>query len=164
MTPSIKQIITTLNLVYFALPIIMVAFALFVFVRITMGQEMPAVDAEFESLLRIIVIATVPVGMSISYVAFKSVLKGIDPEMLLATKLQRYQSAVIIRAAGFEMPGMFAAVVAFITNNTSFLLFTAVIVVLFLLFRPTISAITNDLQLTATERSELELNRPFTNR
>lgn len=156
MTPSVKQILITLNLVYFALPIVMTGFALFVFVRIYTGQEMPPVDAEFESLLRIIVIATVPVGMSIGYIAFKSVFKGIKPELLLATKLQRYQSAVLIRAAGFEMPGMFAAVVAFITNNTSFLLFTAVIVVLFLLFRPTISAITNDLQLTAQERMSLE--------
>ena len=164
MTPSVKQIVTTLNLVYFALPIIMAGFALFVLVRIYTGQEMPPVDAAFESLLRIIVIATVPVGMSISYVAFKFVLKGINPELPLATKLQRYQSAVLIRAAGFEMPGMFAAVVAFITNNTSFLLFTAVIVVLFLLFRPTSSAITNDLQLTATERSELEHNKLFTKR
>jgi hypothetical protein len=156
MTPSVKQILTTLNLVYFALPVVMVGFAVFVFVRLYFELEMPPVDADFESLLRIVVIATVPVGMSISYVAFKSVLKGITPEMALATKLQRYQSAVLIRAAGFEIPGMFATVVAFLTNNTSFLLFTAVIVVLFLLFRPTVNAIINDLQLTATERSELE--------
>ncbi|MBX2896709.1 MAG: hypothetical protein KF763_14785 [Cyclobacteriaceae bacterium] len=156
MTPSAKQIVTTLNLVYFALPVVMAGFALFVYVRIYLGEAMPPVDADFESLLQILVIATVPAGLSISYIAFKAVLKGINPELPLTSKLQRYQSAVLIRAAGFEMPGMFAAVAAFITNNTAFLLFTAVIIVLFLLFRPTSSAITNDLQLTATERSELE--------
>jgi len=142
----------------------MVGFAVFVYVRIYTGQEMAPVDAAFESLLRMVVIATVPVGMSISYVAFKAVLKGITKELSLAEKLQRYQGAVLIRAAGLEMPGMFAAVVAFITSNVSFLLFTAVIVVLFLLFRPSINAITNDLQLTTLERSELELNQPLKKR
>jgi hypothetical protein len=108
--------------------------------------------------------AVVPVGMSISYVVFKTVLKTIKPEMTLSTKLQYYQNAVLIRAAGFEMPGMFGSVVAFITSNVSFLLFTAVIIVLFLLFRPTIDSITNDLQLTATERNELESDQAITKR
>mgnify|MGYP007097579769 FL=1 len=152
----------TLNLVYFSLVVVMTGFATFVYVWISTGQKITPVDAEFESLLRIITIATVPAGMGISYVAFKTVIKGIPPEMPLATKLHRYQSAVIVRGAGFEIPGMFAAVASFITGNVSFLLFTAVIVVLFLLFRPTIAAITNDLQLTATERSNLENNQPFT--
>lgn len=152
----------TLNLVYFSLVVVMTGFATFVYVWISTGQKITPVDAEFESLLRIITIATVPAGMGISYVAFKTVIKGIPPEMPLATKLHRYQSAVIVRGAGFEIPGTFAAVASFITGNVSFLLFTAVIVVLFLLFRPTIAAITNDLQLTATERSDLENNQPFT--
>jgi len=152
----------TLNLVYFSLVVVMTGFATFVYVWISTGQKITPVDAEFESLLRIITIATVPAGMGISYVAFKTVIKGIPPEMPLATKLHRYQSAVIVRGAGFEIPGTFAAVASFITGNVSFLLFTAVIVVLFLLFRPTIAAITNDLQLTATERSNLENNQPFT--
>lgn len=152
----------TLNLVYFSLVVVMTGFATFVYVWISTGQKITPVDAEFESLLRIITIATVPAGMGISYVAFKTVIKGIPAEMPLASKLHRYQSAVIVRGAGFEIPGMFAAVASFITGNVSFLLFTAVIVVLFLLFRPTIAAITNDLQLTATERSNLENNQPFT--
>lgn len=156
MTPTARQILTTLNLVYFALPVVMVGFAMFVYFSVTTGQPTAPADAEFESLLRILVIATVPVGMGIGYFAFKNVSKGITPQMPLQVKLQRYQIAVIARAAGFEMPGLFAAVVALITNNVSFLLFTAVIVVLFLLFRPTVNSITNDLQLTHTERNELE--------
>lgn len=140
----------------------MTGFAVFVYVWISTSQEIIAVDAGFESLLRIITIATVPAGLGIGYMGFKTVIKGITPNMPLVTKLQRYQSAVIVRGAGFEMPGMFAAVAAFITGHVSFLLFTAVIVVLFLLFRPTLAAITHDLQLTATERSNLENNQPFT--
>ena len=162
MVTTPKQILLTLNLVYFSLVVVMTGFAAFVYVWISTGQEIAPVDAEFESLLRIITIATVPTGMGIGYMVFKTIIKGIPAEMPLANKLHRYQSAVIVRGAGFEIPGMFAAISAFITGNVSFLLFTAVIVVLFLLFRPTIAAITNDLQLTATERSDLENNRPFT--
>jgi hypothetical protein len=162
--PTAKQTLTNLNLIYFALMFIMGGFALFVYFWIYTGQEMAPIDAEFESMLRIIAIATVPVGMSISYVVFKTVLKTIKPEMTLSTKLQYYQNAILVRAAGFEMPGMFGSVVAFITGNVSFLLFTVVIIVLFLLFRPTVNSITNDLQLTVTERNELENNQPFTRR
>jgi hypothetical protein len=162
--PTPKQTLTNLNLIYFALMFIMGGFALFVYFWIYTGQQMAPVDAEFESILRIVAIATVPVGMSISYVVFKTVLKTIKPEMTLSSKLQYYQNAVLIRCAGFEMPGMFGSVVAFITGNASFLLFTAAIVVLFLLFRPTVNSISNDLQLTVTERNELESNRPFTSR
>lgn len=164
MAPTARQILTTLNLVYFALPVVMVGFAMFVYFSVTTGQPLAPADAEFESLLRIIVIATMPAGMGIGYFAFKNAIKGITPQMPLLGKLQRYQSAVIVRAAGFEMPGMFAAVVALITNNVSFLLFTAVIAVLFLLFRPTVNTITNDLQLSLAERNELESKQSFTKR
>jgi hypothetical protein len=102
MTP--KKILTSINLIYFALVLIMTGFAVFVYVWIYTGQEMGPVDAEFESLLRILVIAIVPVGMGIGYVAFKASLKGITPDMPLLSKLQRYQQAVLIRCAGFEMP------------------------------------------------------------
>lgn len=154
MTP--KKTLNTINLIYFALIFVMAGFAVFVYVWIFTGQEMAPVDAAFESLLRILVIAMVPVGMGIGYVTFKASLKGITPDMPLSGKLQRYQQAVLVRCAGFEMPGMFASVVALITGNVSFLLFTAVIVVLFLLFRPTVNSITNDLQLSSRERMELE--------
>lgn len=154
MTP--KKILTSINLIYFALILVMAGFAVFVFVWIYTGQEMAPVEAEFESLLRILVIAIVPVGMGIGYVAFKAGLKGVTSDMPLPSKLQRYQNAILIRCAGFEMPGMFASVVAFITGNESFLLFTAVMVVLFLLFRPTVNSISNDLQLSTRESMELE--------
>ncbi|MCW5909927.1 MAG: hypothetical protein KIT62_02575 [Cyclobacteriaceae bacterium] len=164
MTPPLKHTLTSLNLIYFALIIVMVGFATFVYAQIASGEETPEHNAELETLLQYIVLAVVPAGMGIGYIAFKAALKGITPDMSLAEKLQRYQSAVIIRGAGFEMPGMLASAAAFITGNIYFLLFTAVVVVLFLLFRPTLNAVTNDLQLTATERAELESNHPFTRR
>ena len=68
----------------------------------------------------------------------------------------KYQTAVLIRSACFEMPGLVAAVSALITGDNSFLLFTAIVIVLFLLVRPSVYTITSDLNLSQGERNLLE--------
>jgi membrane protein implicated in regulation of membrane protease activity len=68
----------------------------------------------------------------------------------------KYQTAILIRSGCFEMPGLFGAVAALITGDISFLLFTAIVIVLFLLLRPSIYTITTDMNLTQRERTLLE--------
>jgi hypothetical protein len=54
------------------------------------------------------------------------------------------------------MPGLLGAVATLITGDNSFLLFTLMVIVMFLLFRPSIYNITSDLSLNQNERAMLE--------
>lgn len=70
--------------------------------------------------------------------------------------MPRYLSAVIIRSACLELPGLFAGVVAFITGETYLLMLVPLLLILFYMYRPTTHSIAEELNLTQEEKSQLE--------
>jgi hypothetical protein len=86
---------------------------------------------------------------------FKQQLSGIDSESTLRQKLTRFQTAILIRSALIEVPGLLGAVFALITGDLTFLFFTGMVVALFVYWRPTVDTISADLQLSEQERMVL---------
>jgi len=154
--PTSKSTLTAMNIIYFSLVAIMTFFGLIVlFLNYTGGIE-TGVDQDFALMLRYILFALLPGGIAAGYFIFKQTLAAVNTNLTLREKLMKYQTALLIRSACLELPGMFGAVAALITSDNSFLLFTAIIIVLFLLYRPTVYSITNDLNLSQGERTILE--------
>lgn len=154
--PTTKSVLTALNLIYFSLVSVMASFGLIVLYLNYTGNPVAETDPDFALLLRYALFALLPIGMGMGYFIFKQTLKPINVSMTLKEKLFKYQTALLIRSACFELPGLMGSVVALITSDNSFLLFTAIVVVLFLLARPTLYTLTSDLSLSASERSILE--------
>lgn len=150
-----QSMLRAMNLIYFALVAMMSAFALVVFFLNTTGiirQEGPDYTLELRYLLFVVT----PLGLFAGYFLFKRLLLTVPTTATVNQKLLKYQQALLIRSACFEFPGLVAGVAAILSKDNSFLLFTAMVVVLFLLFRPSIATITIDLNLTQNERSQLE--------
>jgi len=154
MNPTSKSVLTGLNMIYFSLITMMGLFALVVLYITASGDITP--DPDMTLLLRYVLFALLPMGLCAGYFIFKQWMQAIKPTLSLREKLMKYQTAVLIRSGCFEMPGLFGAVAAMITGDISFLLFTAIVIVLFLLLRPTIYTITTDMGLSQKERNLLE--------
>lgn len=146
--------LTGLNMIYFSLITMMGLFALVVLYITTSGDI--TTDPAMTLIFRYVLFALLPIGLGAGYFIFKQWMQAIKPNLSLREKLMKYQTAVLIRSGCFEMPGLFGAVAAMITGDISFLLFTAIVIVLFLLLRPTIYTITVDMGLSQKERDILE--------
>jgi hypothetical protein len=151
-----KSTLTAMNMIYFSLVSIMTFFGLIVLLLNYTGGINTGMDKDFALMLRYILFALLPGGMAAGYFIFKQSLASVNQNLSLKDKLVKYQTALLIRSACLELPGLFGAVAALITGDNSFLLFTAIIIVLFFLFRPTVYSITNDLNLSQGERTILE--------
>jgi cytochrome bd-type quinol oxidase subunit 2 len=155
-TPTSKSLLTGLNIIYFSLVFIMTTFGLIVlYLNYTRGIE-TEVDAEFSQMLRYILIALLPASLGAGYFIFKQITTSIQSSLSLNEKLFKYQTAVLIRSACFEFVGMLGCVFAMISADSSFLLFTGIIIAMFFLFRPTVYSITTDLNLSQSDRLILE--------
>jgi hypothetical protein len=150
-----KSVLTALNLIYFSLVSVMGSFGFIVLYLNYSGSLTTQADPELALLLRYILFALLPLGIGTGYFIFKQTLV-INSAMSLKEKLFKYQNASLIRSACFEVPGLMGSVAALITGDNSFLLFTAIVVVLFLLVRPTVYSLSSELNLSASERKTLE--------
>ncbi len=154
MVTTSKSTLSVLNIIYFSLIMMLTLFGAVVFFINVSGEV--ASDPELTLLLRYVLFGLLPIGLGAGYFIFKQFMQTIPPPQSLREKLMKYQTAVLIRSACFEMPGLVGAVAAFITGDNSFLLFTAIVIVLFLLLRPSVYTITSDLNLSRGERAILE--------
>jgi len=155
-TPNFKALLTGLSLVYISLMVVMAIFGGIVYYLNTSGSSQIPPDVNLASTMRYVLIIVSPVALAVGYFIYKKLLSAIGPTVVLREKLQRLQSVILIRSACFEVPGLLGAVSALITGDNSFLLFTAIILVFFLLLRPTVFSIAQDLGLTQQEKEMLE--------
>jgi len=151
-----KGLLTALNVIYFSLVFVMTFFGLIVLYLNYSGTKEIVADEDFAQVLQYVLLVLTPAGIGAGYLVFKQQLAAIQTNATLRGKLNRYQTAILIRSACLELPGLFGAVAAMITGVNYFLLFTTVIIVIFVLVRPTPFTITNDLGLSQVERSILE--------
>ncbi len=154
MNSTSKSVLTALNMLYFSFIMVMTLFGAIVFFLTVSGNITQ--DAELALIFRYVLFVILPLGLGAGYFIFKQGINAIKPTLSLREKLTKYQTTVLIRSGCFEMPGLFGAVAVLITGDLTFLLFTAIVIVLFVLLRPTIYTITTDMNLSTKERAILE--------
>ena len=149
----------TLNLIYLSQVAVMIMFSLVVLLLNASGQVSLSEDSssvELTNLFQIIVPLVAIIFLSSGYFIFKLLLSKINRSLPLTQKLPKYQIAVITRSAMLELPGLLGAVAALITGKMYFLLATLLIVIVFILIRPTPFTIAEDLNLNEEEKARLE--------
>jgi len=150
-----KEYFRTLNIIYFAQLGAMTLFAIVAYFLIeqgNLGKENNALALSFQKVIMIVI----PLSLAAGYILFRIFLRSIRPELPLVHKMKRYFSANLIRSAFLEIPGLFVSVAALITAHILFLIIVPLILVLFILFRPTKSVIAQELNLSIAERAKLE--------
>src|SRR5688572_20124277 len=111
-----KTYFLTLNLVYYGQIFALMAFSAVV---LFLYSSTEATTTE-NNLIHVFQFA-VPIGtivlLSSGYFIFKTVVSKIERSSQLRTRLPKYQSAVIVRAALIEVAGFLGAVAAFLTGE-----------------------------------------------
>lgn len=150
-----KEYFRTLSLIYYGQLSAMILLALVAYYLIQQGDA-GAENNDLAISFQKIIMIVIPISLGAGYILFRILLRGIKPEMPLIYKMKKYFSANLIRSAFLEIPGLFVSVAAIITSHFLFLLIVPLILILFLLFRPTRSVIAQELGLSAGEHAQLE--------
>ncbi|HRK52573.1 MAG TPA: hypothetical protein PK185_01580 [Cyclobacteriaceae bacterium] len=150
-----KEYFRTLNIIYFAqigAMTLLAVVAYFLIQQGSLGPENNDLAVSFQKIIMVVI----PLSLAAGYLLFRVFLRGIQPELPLIHKMKRYFSANLIRSAFLEIPGLFVSVAALITAQVLFLVIVPLILMLFILFRPTKSVIAQELNLSVAERAKLE--------
>jgi hypothetical protein len=149
-----KQYFQTMNLVYYMQVVSLLLFGIVVMFLIMRSSkaDAPADDAQWVYVLPIVLI----VALGTSYFLFRAMVSKIEPALKLQDKLPRYSSAVIVRSALLELPGLFSGIVAYMTFEIFYLGATFLIMVAMIIMRPSRQAVTEDLNLSQKERALLD--------
>ncbi|HEY5690250.1 MAG TPA: hypothetical protein VIS49_02245 [Cyclobacteriaceae bacterium] len=150
-----KEYFRTLGLIYYGQLSAMILLALVAYYLIQQGDA-GAENNELAISFQKIIMIVIPISLGAGYILFRILLRSVKPEMPLTNKMQKYFTANLIRSAFLEIPGLFVSVAAIITSHFLFLLIVPLILILFLLFRPTRSVIVQELGLSASELAQLE--------
>ena len=141
----------TLSIIYFALMMVMIIFSCVAFVA-----DIEPEDPSLVETFTIAVPAAVVIFFSASYFIYKSQLVQIRNTEGLKNKLSKFQAAMLVRAAPIEAAGLFGAVATLVTDEPYFLGAPALSVIVFVLQRPTVYSVVEDLGLSHEEKSKLE--------
>ena len=111
-----------------------------------------AADYTMAVMLQEVALIFIPVCMATGYFLFRYLLQKIDPKSTLEEKLKKYSVFIIVRGAFFEAAFLYCCVASLITHVDLFLYMAPIVFLLFLLLRPALEAMCNDLQLTESDR------------
>lgn len=149
-----KQFFQTVNLTYYLQAFSLLLFSLVVVFLIS--QSKTDIPTSTESQWQFAVPFVLILGLATAFFIFRQLVKRIVPNMRLQEKMPKYASALIIRSALLELPGLFSALVAYLTLQTYYVGGAVIIFIAFILLRPTSITMANDMNLTTKERELLE--------
>lgn len=156
MNQTSKSYLLMLRIIYLAMMGSMTIFAIVTFIIVSSQDNTVNQNPDLTLTMRYILFAVTPIALGIGYFVFKRLISSSIQITSLKSKLFRYQQAVLIRSALLEIPGMVGAAATFITGDLSFLLFTAIMIMMFLMLMPGVGAIVQDLGLSQQEKAILE--------
>ncbi len=109
------------------------------------------VGHELTNILLIVVPIIALVGVFASAFLFKKKLNGINGRSNLKEKMEDYRSALIVKLALIEGPSFFTIIAFLLTGNYIFLGIAVMLIIVFLIYKPSQTKFINDLELTNKE-------------
>lgn len=151
-----KQYLSNLNLIYFAQGGMMLLFTGVLFGLVYSGNIITDPNGELTKMLTYVLAIVLVSGFSGAHFLYQFLLSRINKGLEFKAKMPKYVGAMLVRSACLELPGLFAAIVFFLSGNFYLLLIPVFIAVVFFLLRPTPATIAEDLNLTPSERALLD--------
>jgi hypothetical protein len=152
---QIRSQVASIRMIYYAMaaPIIVLS-AIVYFLIETGGLGLP--DYSLAPLLQTIAVILVPLCIGAGYFFFKSSVGRIETRLPLTERLKKYFVLLIVRSAIFEGAFLFCFVATILTREMLFLAAAPVILFIFLLLRPNSDSMAADMNLSASERAQIE--------
>lgn len=158
--PSItnpKELYKQINLIYIVLFLVIVMlFEASVFIRIT-GNIRIAISNPVETgkIFRILLGVFILTLFPISHVLHKRRIDKLDKSLELSKKLSYYKSSLLVKLILIEYLCFFNIVTFFLLGDPFLLIPASLLLLIFLMNRPTIEKISNQLNITIEERDNI---------
>ena len=149
-----KQYFRTLNVIHYALLAGQLLFA-GVVLYLTYGKTQPVVGTQNRVFIYMVPLIAL-LAVLISQLIYRQKLKKLKSYPDLIPKMTEYQSIFIIRLALVEGASLFAIVVYLLTVEAIFISIGVLLMVYFVLLRPTRIKIAMDLELDASDKIKLD--------
>ena len=127
------------------------AFLLFTYFSIDNPVYLLDMDDIFTFIVPLLALS----GVFISPILFASMIRKIEPADILQTKIAKYQSATIVKGAMLEAPALLAVVATFLSNNITFLLIAALLLIIMYLRFPSPKKFESEVVLSMEEKSKI---------
>jgi hypothetical protein len=149
---SPKTFLKTISIIHLALMMGQVLFGIVVFTQVhTITFNLKDTHDPFLLVVPIMAIGS----FTASVIVFKQLLNAATAKEPLSAKITAYQSALIVRFALLEGASLFGIVTFLLTGNLLFIGISGLLVLYFLIIRPTKDKVQTDLNLSYEETSEL---------
>lgn len=150
-----KKTYKNINLVYGMFFFSLIIFLLIASLMVSKTGPLIKEDPLMEQILKLIVIAFTVVLIPIAQGFPQRMIRKIGGNLSLADKMAKYQSALTVRFALTEGTGIMAFLFFLITGDTDLMLLVAIILLYFLISRPSHFKVGADLALSEMEKKEL---------
>lgn len=144
-----KKKIQSMQLIALILIAGVIIFAVIVYTGITVNQ--PIINDDLSYVLAAIMILC----MLISLILGRNQLSKMNSSEPVMHRIEKYQTALIIRLAPLEAAAFIACFIAFKNNNSDYLVSVVVLVVMMLSYFPFNNRLINDLKLNENEKNDV---------
>lgn len=151
---DIKSYFKTLKLLHLSL---VAGLSIFLVLAVVQGNGFQADLSNTSTFLYLVPIVAL-LGYFGSQVLFKKMLAKIAHSDSLNQKLQRFQSALLVKYALIEAPAFFSLFAYYITGNALPLVIAACLLAYLFVQRPTKEKLETSLRLSAEEKRDLDSN------
>jgi hypothetical protein len=130
------------------------ALGLFALASLYFNLIAPDLGKDAADFFHYLLYAMSAISLWLGYRAFKRQLP-IGRALSLDEKLTRLKLGILLRDGGLQVPAWAGVIASIKTGDSSFLLFTWVMVSFFIVWRPTRQGVVEDLQLSSEEQAML---------
>ncbi|TVQ87833.1 MAG: hypothetical protein EA393_09910 [Bacteroidetes bacterium] len=150
-----RDIIRNISFIYWAMLLGLVTFIVVTSLFVSNVGEVIISDPQTAFILKTVLILTLIVIAPISYLVPQRKINRIKKDQKLNVKLAAYHMASLIRFVLMNSAGILIALGFMLTANTNLIFLQAVVILFFLIYKPSPFKIASDMDLDEKERQQI---------
>ena len=150
-----KDYFKSLQIIHFALMMGILFFAIIAFILVSQGFAVAGLE-DIDIMLSFFVPVFLIIGLVSGNFLFKLKVIEAKGNLSLLEKLNIYRGALIIKMALLEGPAFLSIIIFIITGKLMHLALTGILLIVFVLYRPSKEKLISDLELNQSQRQTLE--------
>jgi hypothetical protein len=154
-SPAPRDVLRSISMLYRTMFLALITFVVITAIMTGDVDQPGSHPSSTEQLLKTIMYLMVIVIIPVSFMYPQRLIARIDPSLHLSGKLLAYRQAIFIRFSALTTAGVLIALGFLLLKDSSFMVIQAIVLVAFIIFKPTSFKIAADLQLNDKEKQQL---------
>ncbi len=152
---NIKVILRSIALLYWGMFLSLIVYILVSSIYVSNAGAVGNLDPQINYIIATLLIFSLIVLAPVSYLLPQRQIAKIDSGLFLAEKLLFYRKAMFVRFLTMNAAGFLVALGFLITGSTNFILVEVIVLLFFIIYKPSPFKIAADLELNEREKEKL---------